>query len=872
MILAEYRRFLQTLANVGSLDLRKVANLVLQDFDDLLPLTTAQGHRVQKLVESAQANWETISANIAQIPVQAAVTTNAIRQLKSLRVGPFRGFAKPEDFDLASSLVLIYGPNGTGKSSFCEALEHGLLGVVTDAESKRFREQNDYLKNAHTNTFAAPLIKATDSQGQEVTVQANEAAYRFCFVEKNRIDGFSRIAAQTPAKQTELISTLFGLDAFNEFVRNFSAEIDGRYIDLIGAKATTLKQKRQSLAGSEQQLKINAEELKRLDSEEVALASEYRHGINFAQMVMELRGDVGNMGRIKTIENELHQPLGVKSQLLSSNLQTLQDSIRNNLANINVKQQALAEASQQVLFKQLYEAVSKVQGSSPEHCPACKTSLHQVAVNPYTHASDELKKLQHLMQLQQEIQQLTSTINQSLNSLSRVVATCTAHFVLNNVLSTYGVSPSFAATIEWWNSLNQILNDGFTPWQHLDSQVRQLQEADQAIEQASQQRAIKQQQLTKLRGIESKITQLQTRQTTAGSAITVANQTIVNFERVNAQLIADAAAEIAVVSRNKVITSAYASFVSKLNSYKNDLPSQLVADLGDKVVELYNAFNRNDLPSEKLTCVRLPLSSNQRLEISFQTEPTRFFDALHVLSEGHIRCIGLAILLAKNIKENCPVLIFDDPVNAIDDDHRESIRRTLFEDAFFEEKQIILTCHGEEFFKDIQNLLSVQRASRSKTFTFLPRLDESHIRVDFNCEPRNYIISARSHFDNGEIRDALSKARRALEALTKSKLWAYVNKYGDGTLSIRLRSATASIELRNLTEQLRSRIAKPDFIDTNKSTVLMQMNTLLGINGDSREWRYLNKGTHEEADRAEFDRQSVQEIVITLEQLDAALP
>jgi hypothetical protein len=46
---------------------------------------------------------------------------------------------------------------------------------------------------------------------------------------------------------------------------------------------------------------------------------------------------------------------------------------------------------------------------------------------------------------------------------------------------------------------------------------------------------------------------------------------------------------------------------------------------------------------------------------------------------------------------------------------------------------------------------------------------------------------------------------------------------------------------------------------------------LLGINGDSREWRYLNKGTHEEADRAEFDRQSVQQIVAALEQLDAAV-
>lgn len=386
--------------------------------------------------------------------------------------------------------MLIYGPNGTGKSSFCEALEYGLLGSVAEAESKRFREQNDYLKNAHTKTFFAPVIKAMDSQGHEVAIQANEAAYRFCFVEKNRIDSFSRISAQTPAKQTELISTLFGLDSFNEFVRNFSTEIDGKYIDLVGVKSEALKQERQSLAGSEQQQKTNTEELKKLDAEEIALANQYREGITFAQIVTELRGDDENLGLIKTIDSELQQPLTTKSQLSSASLQVLQLSIRNDLASISTKQQSLSQASQQVSFKQLYEAISQIQPSSPTHCPACKTSLQRVTVNPYTHASDELKKLQHLVQLQQELQQLNITIDRSLNSLSQVVATCTVRFALNNALSKYVVSSDLGATVDWWNSLHQNLNDGFTPWQHLKTQVGQLEEADQAIEQAAQQRTI----------------------------------------------------------------------------------------------------------------------------------------------------------------------------------------------------------------------------------------------------------------------------------------------------------------------------------------------------------------------------------------------
>ena len=74
-----------------------------------------------------------------------------------------------------------------------------------------------------------------------------------------------------------------------------------------------------------------------------------------------------------------------------------------------------------------------------------------------------------------------------------------------------------------------------------------------------------------------------------------------------------------------------------------------------------------------------------------------------------------------------------------------------------------------------------------------------------------------------------------------------------------------------MTEQLRSRIGKDEFTDPNKGAVYGPIDTLLGSNGNSREWRYLNKGTHDEIDRAEFDRGSVATIVNALIALDDAL-
>lgn len=872
MIHAEYQRFLQTLNNrTVSEGVRKIANLVLRHLDELMPLTTHQGQRVKQMVALAQANWDTLSVEIQPVPHGTEQHSSPITQIKSMSVGPFRGFARKEIFDLASHLVLIYGPNGTGKSSFCEALEYGLLGNVAEADSKRFRDQHEYLKNAHVNQFTPPIITFENERGDEIPLEANEALYRFCFVEKNRIDSFSRIAAQAPAKQTELISTLFGMDSFMEFVRNFTAEIDGKYIDLVGAQALLLTQKRQGLAGAQQQIKNNTAELQSIVADEQNLANQYREGIIFSQMVFELIGNEQNPSVIQKLESELQQPIATKSNLVSASLQELENSIATSINNLTAKHQELAAASQQVSFQQLYDAVSKVQPSSPEQCPACKTPLNLVVVNPYTHADNELEKLRHLVELQKSIQRLEMNVQQSLFKLSQVVSTCLRFLPQNNPLDIYQVANNIQPNAIWWGSLLKPLQDGFTPWQHLISQVNQLEDADSKIDQAAKNRAEMQTELNRLREFSRQVTVLQTRRQTSEKAIADAQKLIEKFDTENAQLIAAAESEKTIVQRNLIISGAYADFVEKLNAYSNNLPTRLVTDLGEIIVKLYNAFNRNDSPSELLGSVKLPVAQNQRLEISFKNKPGQFFDALHVLSEGHIRCIGLAMLLAKNLKENCPLLIFDDPVNAIDDDHRESIRRTLFEDQYFSAKQILLTCHGEEFFKDIHNLLPAQIAIKTQSFTFLPRLEESHIRVDFNCAPRNYILAAREHIDRNEIREALSKSRQALESLTKDKVWKYVTKYGDGNLTLKLRSHKAPIELRNLTEQLRKQIGKVDFGDQNKNVVFVSLDTLLGLNGESREWRYLNKGTHEENDRAEFDRHSVQTIVNAIEQLDAAL-
>ena len=703
MIQSEFQRFLQTLlSSPSSASVHKFANLVLKNLDEIAPLSTYQGQRVKHVAKLAQKEWTSISQDIPTNLEDVESDVASFTLLKELSVDSFRGFSREETFDLKSLLVLIFGPNGTGKSSFCEALEYALLGSVAEAESKRFRDVEAYLKNAYTNKFAPPKLIGTDAEGSDVNIKPNDALYRFCFVEKNRIDSFSRIAAQAPAKQSELISTLFGLDAFNEFVKNFSLEMDGKHIDVEGIKAKKLSERRLQLQGAEQQIKLNQGIVEQVKGEETSLATRYREGCTLLQMMFELNGSEERQGKVPLLEAELQKPAPQKSNLTASNLASIKQALVNSLNDHKKKKEVLANASQQVSFQQLFEALTQVQLISPDKCPACLTPLTEVTVNPFTHAGEELAKLQHLAELQIKIKQLEQTVLQKLQELHQILSTCLNFYPIDNKLAQFKLADMSQLNVAWWNSLHAVLGDGTSAIQHIDTQVNCLEKQDAESVQIEQNKKAQQLELNRLKGFLNDAQKLAASKGAAIKAMEGAQKLISEFDEANKALIGEVEQEKPIVEQNIDIRESYQQFVTLLNAYRKKLPALLVENLGDEVVKLYNAFNRNDAPTELLASIQLPLAQNQKLKISYQNEPQKYFDALHVLSEGHIRCVGLAILLAKNIKEDCPLLIFDDPVNAIDDDHRQSIRRTLFEDNYFDGKQIILTCHGEEFFKDIQ--------------------------------------------------------------------------------------------------------------------------------------------------------------------------
>lgn len=106
-------------------------------------------HRSQRsvhLVELARQQLTATDPSLPQLDDTAVGNGWMWQNLCHLSLGPFRGFRIAEDFDLTRRIVLFYCPNGSGKTSLCEALEFALIGAVDEGAQKRI-DANQYLSN-----------------------------------------------------------------------------------------------------------------------------------------------------------------------------------------------------------------------------------------------------------------------------------------------------------------------------------------------------------------------------------------------------------------------------------------------------------------------------------------------------------------------------------------------------------------------------------------------------------------------------------------------------------------------------------------------------------------------------------------------------
>ncbi|EJC1073731.1 hypothetical protein KW536_21460 [Vibrio fluvialis] len=854
---------------------RKLANLVLRNFDELSQTTRHRSSRSIYLVELMRGALEAAEDNEPVIALENEESEWSWAKLNNLTLGPFRGFRTPEPFDLSKQITLFYGPNGSGKTSLCEGLEYALLGEVEEAGSKRIAA-NTYLKNVIENRFEVPQLTAINHEGEEVNVVSNPESYRFCFVERNRIDSFSRMAARPNGQRAELIATLFGMDQFSDFVSHFNESIDGQLV-LTNEHQTTLTARKATLTADQALVANEAASLANLTNEEQALALTYSDETTYESLKL-LIGSDEKPSRIHELNQLIETIPPAQIGLTLPKISETLDSVQTLSDSLNEITTALHTMSDQVSYKALYNSILELQEITGDRCPACNTPLtgeSSVRENPFEKATSGLEQLRELTVLQEQKQEKQIALERASRTLRNTLKT--VYSFLNGESEDFAPLKQYLEQLPdeptdiWWLDIypkteEARLNNSLLS--QLYSIVELISQQDEQSLLAEQQRQINIEERQTLIQYQLRVQAQDLKRQQLLNELQAAKRRIEEFDEANAELIALAEQEKANIERDLPYKTCYDQFLEALKAYRSELPAQLMEGLNEATMELYNSFNRSDRDEDKLAALHLPIDGNGKIEICFRGNLENSVDALHVLSEGHIRCLGLAILLAKAKSIGCPVIVFDDAINAIDHDHRGGIRETIFESDNFEENQLIVTCHSNEFIKDIQQHLPVQKRNDCKVYVLRHHNGNYQPRVVGNIPSANYIAKARAAKDVLNDRDALSASRQALEMISE-KVWRWLGSHGHGVLKLMIVGAGAEPSLRDLCNAICKNLRDArTFEHPNKVPLITAYTHILGIPENNLVWTYLNKGTHEEADRDDFDSEQVEKVVQTLEGID----
>jgi energy-coupling factor transporter ATP-binding protein EcfA2 len=197
---------------------------------------------------------------------------------------------------------------------------------------------------------------------------------------------------------------------------------------------------------------------------------------------------------------------------------------------------------------------------------------------------------------------------------------------------------------------------------------------------------------------------------------------------------------------------------------KEDL-SELLKRISRRVAQRYSALH----PGEDLDSVSVEPWTAKGIELAIEFYGSHQRPPHGVLSESHLNSLAIALFLAmaESFNQRIGFLLLDDVINSFDVEHRGRLAELLADD--FADWQLIVLTHDQQFFEHLSRRAPSWRKLEFTSWSYASGPRTTHY------ETTGTLRGARERLENGDVQGAATKARRALEELLQEiceALWA----------------------------------------------------------------------------------------------------
>ncbi|ARJ40971.1 hypothetical protein B1H58_02475 [Pantoea alhagi] len=672
----------------------------------LSPFLKSQDKLFGGYYQRAISKYDKILGGLQQDNVNEGETSG---KLKSLQVANFRGFTKVSEddrgvfIDFNSKVNIFFAPNGGGKTSLCEAIEYATTNTIKEAERRKTTIRN-YIKRD-----GGVVLELKDAKGNAFKAAGSNV---FGFIDRNRLQEFSLLGSKdTKFSEKDVLAALVGLEEFDLFLGKF---VKPENFDILRYVSKEHKEVYEKALNN---LKLFKDDVNKYKKEIEESINRMLKNMGASKVPLRYASQAVDLFRKRIIKEKEHlyssrAKLNVSRRAIVFDKDVLKLNIRllykftSRKENISVKKERF---QRDLNYYELYRAAHSIFSCGTEDkCPLCLTSFEKSEVDPVSNVNDCLKKLNKIAYLDRREKELGSKI---LAIVTKVIQELREYSISPLVDNKYlsetsaseiikllgeGVSSDFHCGI---NRIEKILFDENTTKAYLEKAVKhnekilEIEKSIAAIESSIKRMESKEDflkgefsSIKKAKQLKSECT---TRLLNEMSNVAQLKFNYFNEEKYNDFIIA--------------IKDEYNVLYQLALDYKVNCEAEILSGLKASVLEFYNKINYHDNDYEKIDNIDFEFSQKDSTYRILLNSGGRVSDAFISLSEGHLKSLGLSILLSLAKKKNTKFIVFDDVVNAIDTEHRSNIIQVFLTDDFIKKTQIILTTHDRFFWEMFSN-------------------------------------------------------------------------------------------------------------------------------------------------------------------------